>query len=139
MPRPKASVDQEIVSGGRRGRGGAASTSQQRYAEAWAEGRYNDEIEGSDDDDGGEGEGGSATTALTVKLAMWDLGQCDRKRCTGTRLVRQGLVKELKLGAKLMLDCCMSELNAWPPASLLGIYHNLQAPQIPLPSGSDYS
>ena len=29
---------------------------------------------------------------------MWDLGQCDRKRCTGTRLVHQGLVKELKLG-----------------------------------------
>ncbi|GAX73504.1 hypothetical protein CEUSTIGMA_g956.t1 [Chlamydomonas eustigma] len=35
---------------------------------------------------------------MNVKLAMWDLRQCDRKRCTGTRLVHQGLVKELKLG-----------------------------------------
>ena len=26
---------------------------------------------------------------VPVNLAMWDLGQCDKKRCSGTRLVRQ--------------------------------------------------
>lgn len=35
-----------------------------------------------------------------IKLAMWDLGQCDRKKCTGTRLVQKGFVRELYLGTR---------------------------------------
>ncbi|KAI8469227.1 MAG: hypothetical protein J3K34DRAFT_454232 [Monoraphidium minutum] len=45
---------------------------------------------------GGEEDAGPAKPAF--RLAMWDLGQCDKKRCTGTRLVRQGFVQELRLG-----------------------------------------
>eukprot|EP00955_Chlamydomonas_euryale_P112934 366176-Chlamydomonas_euryale.AAC.7 len=79
--------------GGGDGGGGSAMT----LSEAWAQGRYYGSSSSGDEDDGaGEAEAGPRMP--TTRLGMWDLGQCDRKRCTGTRLVRQGAVRELKLG-----------------------------------------
>lgn len=97
MPRPKGG-------GGGGGAGPGASRGGQRQAnqhlaEAWATGHY-EQADGRDHqgDDDEAGTSGAPRHEMAVKLAMWDLGQCDRQRCTGTRLVRQGLVRELRLG-----------------------------------------
>lgn len=50
------------------------------YADDWATGKYDKAAEE------GEGSEEGPSEKLAVKLAMWDLGQCDKKRCTGTRV-----------------------------------------------------
>ena len=38
-----------------------------------------------------------APSQFPCRLAMWDLEQCDPKKCSGRKLVRLGYVKTLKL------------------------------------------
>ena len=47
-----------------------------------------------------EGEEQSGIKRPSFKAACWDLGHCDAKRCSGKKLMRLGLMRELHVGQK---------------------------------------
>jgi pre-rRNA-processing protein TSR3 len=46
---------------------------------------------------GSSSSSGSSVGLTPLKLAMWDFGQCDSKRCTGRKLARLSALKELRV------------------------------------------
>ncbi|EDQ93050.1 uncharacterized protein MONBRDRAFT_13793 [Monosiga brevicollis MX1] len=80
--------------GGRGGRGRDKSSHRRQAAErdagAWENERVASAIDGRERDTG-------EPSKLVFELAMWDFAQCDPKRCTGRKLIRMGLCRELTL------------------------------------------
>lgn len=76
-----------------KGRDNGTQRGRSSLREAWAGGNYTRSSVSPDGSDEARDE-----HVIPFRLSMWDLGQCDKKRCTGTKLVRQKVVSELRLG-----------------------------------------
>ncbi|CAK7197797.1 ribosome bioproteinsis protein tsr3 [Sporothrix eucalyptigena] len=50
--------------------------------------------------DGDDNGSGASSRKAAFKAACWDLGHCDPKRCSGKKLMKLGLMRELHLGQR---------------------------------------
>jgi len=83
----KMGRNQKHRGGGGKGKGNQKSTRSECFAER------SDELDGGDE----ECETRGALHQTGIRLSMWDFDQCDKKRCSGAKLVRHRMADNLKV------------------------------------------
>ncbi|KAJ2924426.1 hypothetical protein H1R20_g12666, partial [Candolleomyces eurysporus] len=89
--------------GGHRGRRGGGFSRRMDYDLEYDISRRPESAIERDEDGGSDGEDEEEreeAVKIKVPVAMWDFDHCDPKRCSGKKLARQGLIKDLRVGTR---------------------------------------